>query len=174
MVFCLSSRVVYSTESKPAPNIDSILENINKNSSKRASTEQLAPTKPPASKKTKLQKAENNIPRGQPKSGRPWKSVKQKFSTVKKSLHRRSFDKKVELRNELKHIKELSKSIKEERKEQNEAKKQRRIENAKRRLENERKAEIVQIIKNPAKIKRMRKKQLRMIEKRDLANIKVV
>lgn len=68
----------------------------------------------------------------------------------------------------MKHIKELSLSIKEDKKLENIQKKERREENAKRRLENERKSEIVQIIKNPAKLKRMKKKQLRKIGKRDL------
>lgn len=74
----------------------------------------------------------------------------------------------------MKQIKELSQSLKDERKRQNEEKRLRREENKRRRMENERRAEIVQIINNPAKLKRMRKKQLRMIEKRDLANVKVV
>lgn len=91
-----------------------------------------------------------------------------RFSTIKKSIHRRPFEKKQKLREELKHIKELSLSIKEDKKLENIQKKERREENAKRRLENERKNEIVQIIKNPAKLKRMKKKQLRKIEKRDL------
>lgn len=73
----------------------------------------------------------------------------------------------------MKHIKELSRSIKEDRKQENERKRLRRAENAKQKLENERKSEVVQIIKNPAKLKRMKKKALRKIEKRDTNQIKV-
>lgn len=74
----------------------------------------------------------------------------------------------------MKSIKELSNSIKEDRKRDNLLKAQRREENSKRRLENERKSEVVQVIKNTAKLKRMKKKALRKIEKRDISNLAVV
>lgn len=74
----------------------------------------------------------------------------------------------------MKQIKELSNSIKETRKQEKIDQQKRREENASRKLENERKSEIVQVIKNSAKIKRMKKKQLRKIEKRDLSTLKVV
>ncbi|XP_055698311.1 coiled-coil domain-containing protein 86 [Phlebotomus papatasi] len=130
----------------------------------------------PSSKKSAPAKAKkgNDVPRGIPKSGRVWKSQKQKFSTIKKSLHRRTFEKKEQLREEIKQIKELSRSIKEQKQQEKEQLKQRREENEKRKLENQRKSEIVQIIKNPAKLKRIRKKQLRMIEKRDLSTVKAI
>ncbi|XP_055904006.1 coiled-coil domain-containing protein 86 [Eupeodes corollae] len=130
----------------------------------------------PTNSANKKKKANKNpeVPRGLPKSGRPWKTPKQKFSSIKKTIHRHSFEKKMELRNEIRHIKELSKSIKDAKKEDNEMKKKRRIQNAERRLENERRSEIVQVIKNPAKLRRMKKKQMRMIEKRDLDKVKAV
>lgn len=74
----------------------------------------------------------------------------------------------------MKHIKELSKSIVAEKKQENENKRLRREQNAQRKQENQRKSEIVQVIKNPAKLKRMKKKAMRMIEKRDLSQVKTV
>uniref|UniRef100_A0A182PVN5 Coiled-coil domain-containing protein 86 n=1 Tax=Anopheles epiroticus TaxID=199890 RepID=A0A182PVN5_9DIPT len=112
--------------------------------------------------------------RGKPKSGRIWKTPKERFATVKKSLRGKKSSQQIAFREEIKHIKELSRSIKETKRCENEMKRQRREENKRRRMENERKSEIVQIIKNPAKLKRMRKKQLRMIEKRDISKLNVV
>ncbi|KAJ8679103.1 hypothetical protein QAD02_014890 [Eretmocerus hayati] len=108
------------------------------------------------------------IPRGKPKSGRVWKEPKQRFSSIVKSRGiRLSFDKKKQLRDDLKKAKELSRDIKAQRDAERQAKIERRKENLKKAEENRKKSEVVQVIKNTAKIKRMKKKQLRMIEKRD-------
>uniref|UniRef100_A0A182W7Z0 Coiled-coil domain-containing protein 86 n=1 Tax=Anopheles minimus TaxID=112268 RepID=A0A182W7Z0_9DIPT len=112
--------------------------------------------------------------RGKPKSGRIWKSHKERFATIKRSLRGKTSSQQIAYRNEIKQIKQLSQSIKDTRRRENEEKRVRREENKQRRLENARKSEIVQIIKNPAKLKRMRKKHLRMIEKRDLSKLNVV
>nr|KAG5690165.1 hypothetical protein BaRGS_013622 [Batillaria attramentaria] len=66
----------------------------------------------------------------------------------------------------MKSVKEFEKRLKDEKIAKLQEKRMRREENKKRRLENERKAEVVQPIKNTAKIKRMKKKMLRKIEKR--------
>ncbi|XP_058805942.1 coiled-coil domain-containing protein 86 [Phymastichus coffea] len=108
------------------------------------------------------------IPRGRPKSGRIWKEPKQKFSSIVKTKGiRLSFEKKQKLREELKKVKELSREIKAQKEAEKQAKKERRRENLKRTEEKQKKSEVIQVIKNTAKIKRMKKKQLRMIEKRD-------
>ncbi|EDW82568.1 uncharacterized protein Dwil_GK10060 [Drosophila willistoni] len=139
------------------------------------SDEQTAKPKTPTKPKVKkAAKPEASIPRGQPKSNRPWKTPKQKFSKIKKTVNRLSFEKKVALRDELRYIKEKSREIKDQRKQDAVQRHQRRVENAERRLANERRAEVVQVIKNPAKIKRMKKKQMRQIEKRDTSEVKVV
>jgi rRNA-processing protein CGR1 len=123
------------------------------------------------SKKSKMLEKED-IPRGKPKSGRFWKNEKKKFSSVIKTRGiRSSFEKKQALRQELKRIKEASRAALAEKDEQKEQKKQRRRDNLKRQEENRKKSEVVQVITNTKKIKNMKKKQLRYIEKRDTVNL---
>ncbi|XP_028320250.1 coiled-coil domain-containing protein 86 isoform X2 [Gouania willdenowi] len=109
------------------------------------------------------------IPLGKPKSGRVWKDRnKQRFSAMLRDKPLcSSWEKKMEARREKELVKQYSLQLKEEKAKQKEDKRKRREEHLKRRAENERKAEIVQVIRNTAKIKRMKKKQLRKIEKRD-------
>ncbi|CAH2207924.1 jg14907 [Pararge aegeria aegeria] len=110
----------------------------------------------------------NDLLRGKPKSGRFWKSKKERFSTMIKTKGiKPDFQRKTALRLELKRTKELSKQIQEQIKEKEQLRKERRRENLKRTEENKKKSEIVQVITNTAKLKRMKKKQLRFIEKRD-------
>uniref|UniRef100_A0A3B4BKY9 Coiled-coil domain-containing protein 86 n=1 Tax=Periophthalmus magnuspinnatus TaxID=409849 RepID=A0A3B4BKY9_9GOBI len=107
------------------------------------------------------------IPLGKPKSGRVWKDRnKQRFSAVVRDKQLcSSWEKKMQAKREKELVKQYSQQLKEEKARQKERK--RREENLKRRADNERKAEIVQVIRNTTKIKRMKKKQLRRIEKRD-------
>ncbi|XP_069888326.1 coiled-coil domain-containing protein 86 [Dipodomys merriami] len=124
----------------------------------------------PASKILKKEEEECPvIPKGKPKSGRVWKDrSKKRFSQmVQDKPLRTSWQRKMKERQERKLAKDFARHLKEEKERRRQEKKQRRAENIKRRLENERKAEIVQVIRNPAKLKRAKKKQLRTIAKRD-------
>lgn len=109
------------------------------------------------------------VPLGKPKSGRVWKDRnKQRFSAlVRDKPLCSSWEKKMQAKREKDLVKQYTVRLKEEKAQKKEEKRKRREENLKRRAENERKAEIVQVIRNTAKIKRMKKKQLRRIEKRD-------
>lgn len=115
------------------------------------------------------EKKSKMVPLGKPKSGRVWKDRnKQRFSALLRDKPlRTSWEKKMEAKREKQLVKQYQQQLKDEQAREKEEKKRRRAENLKRRAENERKAEIVQVIKNTAKIKRMKKKQLRKIEKRD-------
>ncbi|XP_063145232.1 coiled-coil domain-containing protein 86 [Candoia aspera] len=109
------------------------------------------------------------IPKGRPKSGRVWKDPsKKRFSHMiqDKPLHT-SWKHKMKIRQEKKLIKDFAQELREQKQREREEKKQRRRDNLKRQLENERKAEVVQVIRNPLKLKRAKKKLLRRVEKRD-------
>ncbi|XP_066494127.1 coiled-coil domain-containing protein 86 [Tiliqua scincoides] len=109
------------------------------------------------------------VPKGRPKSGRVWKDPnKKRFShMIQDKPLRTTWECKMRQRQARKLVKDFAQHLKDEKQREREEKKQRREENLKRRLENERKAEIVQVIRNPLKLKRAKKKQLRRIEKRD-------
>ncbi|XP_022112504.2 coiled-coil domain-containing protein 86 [Pieris rapae] len=143
----------------------SILDNIKSQGAKEeTSDDKKKCTKNIISKK----KTEANVMRGIPKSGRFWKSKKERFNTIVKTKGiRLNFEKKTALRIELQKTKELSRQIIAEVNEKEQAKKERRRENIRRTLENKKKSEVVQVISNTKKLKRMKKKQLRFIEKRD-------
>ncbi|XP_044154030.1 coiled-coil domain-containing protein 86 [Bufo gargarizans] len=122
----------------------------------------------PGRKREAPAQSHRQIPQGKPKSGRVWKENKKRFSNMVKDrpLHT-SWEVKMKQRQEKKVVQSLAQQIKDEKQREKEEKKRRREENLRRRLENERKAEVVQVIRNPAKLKRASKKQLRSIEKRD-------
>ncbi|XP_036916383.1 coiled-coil domain-containing protein 86 [Sturnira hondurensis] len=128
-----------------------------------------SPAQAPAPKKLKEEVEIPVIPKGKPKSGRVWKDrSKKRFSQmVQDKPLRTSWQRKMKERQERRLAKDFARHLEEEKERRRQEKKQRRAENLKRRLENERKAEIVQVIRNPAKLKRAKKKQLRSIEKRD-------
>lgn len=109
------------------------------------------------------------IPKGKPKSGRVWKDrTKKRFSQmVQDKPLRTSWQRKMKERQERKLARDFARHLEEEKERRRQERKQRRAENLRRRLENERKAEVVQVIRNPAKLKRAKKKQLRSIQKRD-------
>ncbi|XP_013146237.1 PREDICTED: coiled-coil domain-containing protein 86 [Papilio polytes] len=141
--------------------VNSLIENIKKNQDTDCSEKSVV-------KKQPKKKEKQDEIRGKPKSGRFWKSQKERFSSINKTKGLRSdFQKKTALRMEMKRTKELSKSLLEQFKEKELERKERRRENIKRAAENKQKSEIVQVITNTAKLKRMKKKQLRFIQKRD-------
>ncbi|XP_042665295.1 coiled-coil domain-containing protein 86 [Centrocercus urophasianus] len=126
------------------------------------------PARRKAAKKRK-EAAVPAIPRGRPKSGRVWKDPgRKRFSLmVQDKPLRTSWERKLKERQEKKLVRDLVQQLQEAKQREREEKKRRREENLRRRLENERKAEIVQVIRNPMKLKRAKKKQLRRVEKRD-------
>ncbi|XP_046839809.1 coiled-coil domain-containing protein 86-like [Xenia sp. Carnegie-2017] len=111
--------------------------------------------------------ASKKSPRGKPKSGRFWKCEGTKKSNMINvpSLHS-TWMRKVNKKLEEKNVKNLENKLKEAAKLQREARKKLLEERRQRRQENEKKSQVVQVITNSSKLKRMKKKQLRQVEKR--------
>ncbi|XP_065054214.1 coiled-coil domain-containing protein 86-like [Rhopilema esculentum] len=105
--------------------------------------------------------------KGKPKSGRLWKSEKKRKCEMinVKALHS-TWAKRQKKRAEESSIRAFEKELKDAAIQAKEEKRKKMEERKKRREENIKKAEIVQEIKNTSKLKRLKKKQLRLIEKR--------
>uniref|UniRef100_A0A1B6MKY3 Coiled-coil domain-containing protein 86 n=1 Tax=Graphocephala atropunctata TaxID=36148 RepID=A0A1B6MKY3_9HEMI len=95
-------------------------------------------------------------------SGKRRRRGQKQLSRLK--VYNQHWKKRKKMQEEIKIAKQLTRDTLNERKQQKEEQRQRRILNLKRKKENLKKSEIVQVIKNPSKVK---KKHLRMIEKRD-------
>merc|ERR1712029_424720 len=109
------------------------------------------------------------IPRQKPKSGKFWKGERSQFRQIKKDKGQRlTFEQRVKMKEEKQRNQELAEMLNQRKKQAKEDQRKRMEENKEKRLENERRTEQYQIIQNPAKLKRMKKKQLRMLEKRDI------
>ncbi|XP_076802796.1 coiled-coil domain-containing protein 86-like [Clavelina lepadiformis] len=112
--------------------------------------------------------------RGVPKSGRRWKVVRPaRFSSMQKDKPLRStWQKKMQKKAAAKSVKQYESELTETRRQEKIEYRKRVEAHRKTKEENQKKSEIVEVITNPAKIKRMKKKQLRKIEKRDTSGVK--
>ncbi|VDO50706.1 unnamed protein product [Haemonchus placei] len=88
-------------------------------------------------------------------------------AVVKVKPLKSSWEKKMADKAKLKQAKLLQQEIRDRQLQEKQEKIERKKEQEKRRLENERKGEVVQVIRNTAKLRKAKKKQLRMIVKRD-------
>lgn len=114
-----------------------------------------------------------SIPKGRPISGRWWKPEKQRFRSINKdATGKKSWSKKMQLKQWRGDVLAKSAVIEAEKQKKKEDLKERQKINKIRREENARKSEIVQVIKDPRKIKKMKRKQLRYLETRDTTNLK--
>ncbi|KAI0981421.1 hypothetical protein GJ496_010732 [Pomphorhynchus laevis] len=109
-----------------------------------------------------LQSAPNSIP----KSGRFWKRERTKFTSIIKKPKNWWSQSKLNME-ERRLVQAENKSLKDAVKKKKEERHQRHKENLERRKANEEKAEIYQFINNPTMLKRMKKKQLKKLVKRD-------
>lgn len=110
--------------------------------------------------------------KGRCKSGRFWKSERDRFSSINKVKGlKQSLKQRQRIKEQKERAKALEVALKEATKREKEELRQRQEENKKRRDENQKKNEVVQEIKNLSKLKRMKKKQLRLLAKRDTVKV---
>jgi len=112
-----------------------------------------------------------SIPRGKSVSGREWKDPKSnpRYLYKDKGL-KMPLAKQLQLKAERMQVRELENRMKEEERARRADLAARRELNKKRTEENARKSQVVQVIRNTNKIKRMNKKQLKLIQKRDTSD----
>lgn len=109
------------------------------------------------------------IPRQKPKSGKFWKEGRNAFRSLKKDKgNRMNFEQRLAMKQEKEKNRDLAVLLQKRKAMKKEEMRKKIEENKTKKSENEKKSEQYQVIKNPAKIKRMKKKQLRQLEKRDI------
>ncbi|KAI8915484.1 hypothetical protein DFJ77DRAFT_462826 [Powellomyces hirtus] len=103
--------------------------------------------------------------RGKPVSGKVWKTQQTKRHTsMKPRMLQQGWDKQMEERKRQQIVKTIENELKEQTAAAKQKKREAEKERLKRKEENERKGEVVQKV-SAAKLKRMKKKQLRQIRK---------
>ena len=105
--------------------------------------------------------------RSLPKSKRWWKKT-QTTRPLTSTKPKSGWEKKMQEKSMKKQVRTLQQEIRQKMSDEKAGKVQAKKEKEERRKQNQLKAEVVQVIKNPAKLKRMKKKQLRMVQKRDI------
>ncbi|KAI8999486.1 hypothetical protein BC832DRAFT_541834 [Gaertneriomyces semiglobifer] len=102
---------------------------------------------------------------GKPVSGRVWKTTQTKRHTsMKPKMLRQGWAKQMEERRKREMVKSIERELKEQAASEKQRKREEAKERQKRKEENEKKAEVVQQV-SAAKLKRMKKKQLRQLRK---------
>jgi rRNA-processing protein CGR1 len=113
------------------------------------------------------------IPRQKPKSGKFWKAGRSQFNAIKKDRGPRlTFEQRLKRKEDAEKAKGLAEMMTNKKMQRKQQLRENIEANKKKKEENEKRAEVYQVIKNPAKIKRMKKKQLKLLAKRDTVEVR--
>merc|ERR1711915_888928 len=108
----------------------------------------------------------NRVPRQKPKSGKFWKQERAEFRSLKKDKGtKRTFEERVRLKEEKQRNNEMASMMIQEKINRKQALRQRIEENKKQKAERQLKNEVFQVVTNPNKIKKIKKRDL---AKRDI------